>query len=55
MQLECFKELQFPNLEKIEIKNNLIKKNDSLIALKKNLENNNKNCEIIAWENPIEN
>ena len=57
MQLECYKdkELQFPNLEKIEIKNNLIKKSDSLIALKKHLENNNKNCEIIAWENPIEN
>ena len=55
MQLECFKKLQFPNLEKIEIKNNLIKKSDSLIALKKHLENNNKNCEIIAWENPIEN
>ena len=55
MQLECFKELQFPNLEKIEIKNNLIKKSDSLIALKKYLEKINKNCEIIAWENPIEN
>ena len=52
-QLEYLK--KFPNLEKIELKNNLIKNNDSLKALKKYFENNNKNCEIVAWENPIEN
>ena len=51
-ELDCFS--QFPNLEKIELKNNLIEKYDTLKGIRSYLANNNK-CRIIAWENPIEN
>ena len=53
-ELDYFK--KFPKLEKIELKNNLIKNHNNLKELKNYLEQNNKNnVEIIAWENPIEN